>query len=45
VRGVEAEQLHDAVRNMHGRTATLIQSVPVRETFEGKTVCRRGACL
>jgi hypothetical protein len=35
---VEADQLRDAVQNMHGGIATLAQSVPVRETFEGKTV-------
>ena len=35
---VEADQLRDAVQNMHGGTATLAQSVPVRETFEGQTV-------
>jgi hypothetical protein len=33
-----AGQLRDAVQNMHGGTAMLAQSVPVRETFEGKTV-------
>src|SRR5215212_2344073 len=35
---VEADQLRDAVQNMHGGTATLAQSVPVRETFQGQTV-------
>jgi hypothetical protein len=35
---VEAAQLRDAVQNMHGGTATLAQSVPVRETFEGQVV-------
>lgn len=35
---VDAEQLREAVQNMHGGTATLAQSVPVRETFEGQTV-------
>lgn len=35
---VEADQLRDAVQNMHGGTATLAQSVPVHETFEGQTV-------
>jgi hypothetical protein len=35
---VEADQLKHAVENMHGGTATLSQSVPVKETFEGKTV-------
>lgn len=34
----ETEQLREAVENMHGGTATPTQSVPVRETFEGKTV-------
>jgi hypothetical protein len=32
------DQLRDAVQNMHGGTATLAQSVPVRETFKGKAV-------
>jgi len=35
---VEADQLKQAVEGMHGGSATLSQSVPVRETFEGKTV-------
>jgi len=32
----DVDQLRKAVENMHGGTATLAQSVPVRETFEGK---------
>ncbi len=32
------DQLREAVERMHGGTATLAQSVPVRETFDGKTV-------
>jgi len=35
---VEADQLRDAVQNMHGGTATLAQSVPVREVFDGNPV-------
>jgi hypothetical protein len=35
---VEADQLKKAVERMHGGTATLAQSVPVRETFESKPV-------
>src|SRR6202040_2941827 len=35
---VEADQLREAVQNVHGGTATLVQSVPVRETFEGNPV-------
>ena len=37
---VEMEELNlrEAVQNMHRGTATLAQSVPVRETFEGQTV-------
>lgn len=31
-------QLREAVENMHGGAAALAQSVPVRETFQGKTV-------
>jgi hypothetical protein len=31
-------ELKTAIENMHGGSATLAQSVPVRETFEGKTV-------
>src|SRR5262252_9450734 len=34
----EANQLGEAVENMHGGSATLTQTVPVRETFEGNTV-------
>ena len=34
----EAAQLKEAVEHMHGGTATLAQSVPVHETFEGKPV-------
>ncbi len=33
-----ADELKIAVENMHGGTATLAQSVPVRETFEGEPV-------
>lgn len=35
---VDAGQLKQAVESQHGGTATLIQSVPVKETFGGKTV-------
>ena len=35
---VELVQLKRAVEGQHGCTATFIQSVPVKETFEGKTV-------
>ena len=35
---VDADQLKNAVESQHGGTATLVQSVPVLETFEGKTV-------
>jgi hypothetical protein len=35
---VEADQLKEAVEHLHGGTATLPQSVPVRETFQGQTV-------
>jgi len=31
-------QLKQAVENMHGGTATLAQTVPILETFEGKVV-------
>jgi hypothetical protein len=34
----EADQLKQAVENMHGGTATFAQSVPVKETWEGQTV-------
>src|SRR3954454_6910511 len=30
--------LAEVIQNMHGGTATLAQSVPVRETFQGQTV-------
>ena len=32
----DVDQLWKAVENMHGGTATLAQSVPGREKFEGK---------
>jgi hypothetical protein len=35
---IEADQLKQAVEQMHGGTASLAQSVPVRETFAGKPV-------
>lgn len=35
---VEADQLREAVARMHTCKPTLVQSVPVTETFEGKTV-------
>src|SRR5450759_4820325 len=35
---VETNQLKQAVEVQHGCTATLTQSVPVKETFGGKTV-------
>ncbi|MGE0259448.1 MAG: hypothetical protein AB7H71_07280 [Alphaproteobacteria bacterium] len=35
---LEPSLLRDAVQNMHGGAATLAQSVPVRETFQGRTV-------
>jgi hypothetical protein len=34
----DEDQLRAAVERLHGGTATLDQSVPVREAFEGKTV-------
>ena len=34
----DTSQLREAVESMHGGTATLAQSVPARETFEGKPV-------
>ena len=36
---VEADELRKAVEGMHGGIATLAQSVPVKETFQGATVC------
>jgi hypothetical protein len=33
-----SEELKRAVERMHGGTASFIASVPVKETFEGKTV-------
>jgi hypothetical protein len=34
----ELDQLREAIERLHGGTATLAQSVPVRETFEGEPV-------
>lgn len=38
MREVSSDQLKQAVESQHGGTATLVQAVPVREEFEGKTV-------
>ena len=35
---IEADQLRSAVESQHGGKATLAQSVPVKETFEGNVV-------
>jgi hypothetical protein len=35
---VEVSQLKRAVEGQHACTATFVQSVPVKETFDGKTV-------
>ncbi|MGB9015167.1 MAG: hypothetical protein WCC13_07590 [Methylovirgula sp.] len=35
---IDTDQLKRAVELQHGAAATLAQSVPVRETFEGKLV-------
>ena len=37
---VDAKQLKEAVESQHGCMATLAQSVPIHETFGGKTVWR-----
>jgi len=38
MREIEPQQLKEAVEKMHGGTATLAQTVPILETFEGKIV-------
>lgn len=35
---IEVDQLREAVERMHGGSATLAQSVPIRETFDGGPV-------
>lgn len=35
---VSIEALKEAIRNLHGCDATWLESVPVREEFEGQTV-------
>ena len=35
---VGIDQLRQAVEGQHGGTATLVESVPVKEKFQGKTV-------
>ena len=32
------EKLRDAIRRLHGVDSTHVESVPIKETFEGKTV-------
>lgn len=35
---VSVEALREAIRNLHGCESVWIESVPVKETFEGQTV-------
>ncbi len=35
---VDTNQLKQAIEHQHGGTATLVESVPVKEEFQGKTV-------
>jgi hypothetical protein len=35
---IDIDQLEHAIQSQHGGTATFVQSIPVRETFEGQTV-------
>src|ERR1700693_5721592 len=35
---VDARQLKEAIEAQHGGAATVVQAVPVKETFEGQTV-------
>jgi hypothetical protein len=35
---VDARQLKEAIETQHGGTATLVQAVPVKETFESQAV-------
>ncbi|MFQ5853891.1 MAG: hypothetical protein ACE5JU_25305 [Candidatus Binatia bacterium] len=35
---VPIEALKEAIRNLHGCEATWVESVPVKETFQGQTV-------
>ena len=32
------EELRDVIRRLHGAEATHVESVPVKETFQGKTM-------
>ncbi len=41
----EVDQLKEAIERMHGGSATPAQSVPVRETFDGKPVWDRAAAV
>ena len=35
---VDARQLKEAIETQHGGTATLVQALPIKETFKGQTV-------
>jgi len=35
---IDSDQLKQAIESQHGGTATYVESVPVKETFESKTV-------
>ena len=34
----EIEELKDVIHKLHGATATYVESVPVKEVFQGRTV-------
>jgi len=38
VKSPDTSELKQALENMHGGKATLVQSAPIKETFLGKTV-------
>lgn len=38
IEAAKIQELRNAVEHMHGGTATLAQTVPILETFEGKIV-------
>ena len=39
------QALRDAIRNLHRCDSTFIESVPVTETFKGKTVWQGAVCV
>jgi len=42
---VSVDQLQRAIEGQHGGRAALVDALPVKEVFEGKTVCGKASSM